>query len=100
MLAFTGRIIKVTVASDKKDILLSDYKGLSLRNAKLTIGRLGLYIDTLIYEYSNKYAKDFIISQYPKEGKSLKSQDKMTFIVSLGNPPNYYITPNLINQNL
>ncbi len=96
----TGRIIKVTVASDKKNITLSDYKGYSLRNAKLTINRLGLSIDTLIYEYNNKYDKDFIISQFPKEGKILKSEDKITFIVSLGNPPNYYITPNLINQNL
>lgn len=96
----TGRIIKVTVASDKKDILLTDYKGFSLRNTKLIISRLDLSIDTLIYEYSNKYSKDFIISQFPKEGKILKSEDKMTFIVSLGNPPNYYITPNLINQNL
>ena len=31
---------------------------------------------------------------------NLKSGDMITFIISLGNPPNYYVTPNLINQNL
>tara|TARA_Y100000590_G_scaffold300186_1_gene338466 strand:+ start:257 stop:985 length:729 start_codon:yes stop_codon:yes gene_type:complete len=95
-----GRIVKLTVSSDKKDIILDDYIGQSLRNTKLSINRSALKIDTLIYEYSSSYKKDEIISQYPKAGKMLKSDDAITFIVSLGNPPNYYITPNLINLNL
>ena len=96
----TGRIIKVTVAGDKKDIIIDDFKGYSFRNANLSIERLGLNIDTLIYEYNNNFKKDMIISQFPKGGKALKSGDIVTFIVSLGNPPNYYVAPNLINQNL
>ena len=56
-------------------------------------------MDTIIYEYNNDFKKDLITSQYPKSGKILQTNDKITYIVSLGSPPNYYIVPNLININ-
>ena len=96
----SGRIIKLTVASDKNDIILDDFSNISLRNAELMLKRLDLKIDTLIYEYSNDIKKNHIISQFPKASKMLKSNDLVTFIVSQGKAPNYYVTPNLINLNL
>ena len=96
----TGRIIKLTVADEKKDIILGDYSDKSLRSVKLQLNRNNLKIDTLIYEYNESVKKDFIISQYPRTGKMLKSGDMLTLIVSQGPPPNYYITPNLINMSL
>ena len=96
----TGRIIKLTVADEKKDIILGDYSDKSLRSVKLQLNRDNLKIDTLIYEYNESVKKDFIISQYPRTGKMLKSGDMLTLIVSQGPPPNYYITPNLINMSL
>ena len=96
----TGRIIKLTVADEKKDIILGDYSDKSLRSVKLSLNRDNLKIDTLIYEYNESVKKDFIISQYPRTGKMLKSGDMLTLIVSQGPPPNYYITPNLINMSL
>lgn len=96
----TGRIIKLVVASDKKDIILESFINKSIRNTYLDINRLNISIDTLIYEYSNDIPKDYIISQFPKVGKSIKSGDKITFIISQGNAPNYYMTPNLINMNI
>ena len=96
----SGRIIKLTVASDKNDIILDDFTNLSLRNAKLLLKRLDLKIDTLLYEYNNNIKIDHIISQFPRPSKLLKSNDLITFIVSQGKAPNYYVTPNLINLNL
>ena len=96
----SGRIIKLTVASDKNDIILDDFSNISLRNAELILKRLDLKIDTLIYEYNNDIKKNHIISQFPKASKMLKSNDLITFIVSQGKAPNYYVTPNLINLNL
>ncbi len=96
----SGRIIKLTVASDKNDIILDDFSNISLRNAELILKRLDLKIDTLIYEYSNDIKKNHIISQFPRASKMLKSNDLVTFIVSQGKAPNYYVTPNLINLNL
>ena len=96
----SGRIIKLTVASDKNDIILDDFSNISLRNVELMLKRLDLKIDTLIYEYNNDIKKNHIISQFPKASKMLKSNDLITFIVSQGKAPNYYVTPNLINLNL
>ena len=96
----SGRIIKLTVASDKNDIILDDFTNISLRNARLILKRLDLKVDTLLYEYNNDIKKNHIISQFPKPSKLLKSNDLVTFIISQGKPPNYYVTPNLINLNL
>ncbi len=96
----SGRIIKLTVASDKNDIVLEDFTNISLRSAKLILNRLDLKIDTLLYEYNNDTKKNYIISQFPKPTKLLKSNDLVTFIISQGPAPNYYVTPNLINLNI
>jgi len=96
----SGRIIKLTVASDKNDIILEDFINISLRNAELILKRLDLKIDTLLYEYNNDIKKNHIISQFPKPSKLLKSNDLVTFIISQGQAPNYYVTPNLINLNI
>ena len=96
----SGRIINLIVAGDKKDIILDRYIGKSLRNTYLELTRTNILIDTLIYEYNNKIPKGYIISQFPKSDKLIKSGDMITFIISQGKPPNYYMTPNLINMNL
>ena len=95
-----GRLIKLTVTGKKENIILSDYIGMSLNNTRLTLSRIKLDIDTLIYEYNENYKKNYIVSQYPKKGKTVQTNDKITFVVSLGNPPNYYIVPNLTNINI
>ena len=71
----SGRIIKLTVASDKNDIILDDFTNISLRNAELILKRLDLKIDTLLYEYNNDIKKNHIIGQFPKPSKLLKSND-------------------------
>ena len=96
----SGRIIKLTVASDKNDVVLDDFTNISLRNVRLILNRSDLRIDTLLYEYSNSIKKNHIITQYPKPTKVLRSNDLVTLVVSQGKAPNYYITPNLINLNL
>jgi len=95
-----GRLIKLTVTGNKEKIILSNYIGMSLNNTKLTLSRHRLSIDTLIFEYNENFKKDHIVSQYPKNGKTLETNDKVTFVVSLGTPPNYYIVPNLVNIHL
>ena len=73
-----GRTIKLKVAGDKSTFILEDYKNTSLRNTKITLDQNNIIIDTLIYEYSNQIDKNFIIDQYPKKDKIMKSFDKVT----------------------
>ena len=95
-----GRTIKLKIAGSKEDIILRDFSNKTLRNTKILLDRDNILIDTLIYEFNNKIKKGYIIDQYPRKDKLMKSFDKVTFIVSLGTPPDHYIVPNLININL
>jgi len=95
-----NRTIKLKIAGNKESVIFEDFNDESIRNVKISINRNNLLIDTLIYEYNSTIKKDHIIEQYPKANTILKSLDKVTFIVSLGSPPDYYIVPNLININL
>ena len=92
-----GRDIKITVIADKKDIIINDFKNTSLRSAELFFDRNSIKLDTIIYEYSEKFKKNDIITQYPKAGSKINDDTKITLIVSLGIPPDYYIVPDLIN---
>ena len=94
-----GRLIKLTVSGEKELIELQDYKGMSLTNAKLSLKRYGINLDTIIYEYNDDIKKNYITTQYPEHGKVLLTHDNVSFVVSLGSPPNHYTVPNLINTN-
>ena len=95
-----GRGIKISLASAKKDFIMEDFIDKSYRNTQLLLDRNNIIIDTTIYEYSEKIKKDNIIYHYPKKGKKVENNTKLTLIVSSGNPPDYYIVPNLINLSL
>jgi len=94
-----GRTIKLKIAGDKEDVILDDFTNKSLRNSKILLDRSNILIDTLIYEFNNNIIKDNIVDQYPRKNTVMKSFDKITLIVSLGSPPDYYIVPDLININ-
>ncbi|MBI44786.1 MAG: hypothetical protein CMG66_01320 [Candidatus Marinimicrobia bacterium] len=94
------RDVKLTVIGQENDIILDDFTNKSFRTTTLQLDRIGILIDTLIYEYSESVNKDNIISQYPKKGKKITKKDKITLIVSSGMPPDYYVVPSLVNLSL
>jgi len=95
-----GRTIDLTIAGKDEDIEIPDISNLSLRNAKLTLTRLGLGIDTIIYEYDNVISDGSISFQLPRKGQTVKSSTNMTLGVSRGAPPDYYIIPDIVNYSL
>ena len=95
-----GRTIDLTIAGKDEDIEIPDISNLSLRNAKLTLTKLGLGIDTLIYEYDNVISDGYISFQLPRKGQTVKSSTNMTLGVSRGAPPDYYIIPDIVNYSL
>ena len=95
----SGRDITLTIIAHKEDKMVEDFYKNTLRNTELYLDRNLMEIDTVIYEYSENINKNHIISQYPKPGQILNNS-KMTLIVSLGMPPDYYIVPDLINLSL
>ena len=95
-----GRTINLTVAGQDQDIDIPDISNLSLRNAKIILTKMGLGIDTIIYEYDNTIPNGYITFQLPKKGQIVKSSTNMTIGVSLGSPPDYYIIPDVVNLSL
>ena len=95
-----GRTIDLTIAGKDQDIEIPDISNLSLRNAKLTLTKLGLGIDTIIYEYDNVISDGSISFQLPRKGQTVKSSTNMTLGVSRGAPPDYYIIPDIVNYSL
>ncbi|MBC8255803.1 MAG: PASTA domain-containing protein [Candidatus Marinimicrobia bacterium] len=95
-----GRTIDLTIAGKDEDIEIPDISNLTLRNAKLTLSRFGLGIDTIIYEYDNNVPDGFISFQLPRKGQTVKSSTNMTLGVSRGVPPDYYIIPDVVNYSL
>ena len=95
-----GRLINLTVAGKMEDINIPSLIKRSLRNAKLEISRLGLGIDTIIYEYDNQVKDGEITFQLPRVGKIVKSSTNMTLGVSRGAPPDYYVVPDVVNLSL
>lgn len=95
----SGRDITLTIIADKEDKMVEDFYKNTLRNTELYLDRNLMELDTVIYEYSENINKNHIISQYPKPGQILNNS-KITLIVSLGMPPDYYIVPDLINLSL
>ena len=96
----SGRTIDLTIAGKEQDINIPDVKNLTLRNAKLTIRKIGLGIDTIIYEYDNTIQYGYITFQLPKQGQAVKSSTNITLGVSRGVPPDYYIIPDVVNLSL
>ena len=66
----------------------------------MIIRKLGLGIDTIIYEFDNNIQDGYITFQLPKQGKIVKSSMNMTLGVSRGTPPDYYIVPDVVNLSL
>ena len=95
-----GRTIDLTIAGKDEDIEIPDISNLSLRNAKLILTKLGLGIDTIIYEYDNVISYGYISFQLPRKGQTVKSSTNMTLGVSRGAPPDYYIIPDIVNYSL
>lgn len=92
-----GRTIKMTVAGVRKHVKVPDVIGESVRNATFDIQRNELIVDTVFNEFNTEFRKGYVISQLPEAGNLRLAGYGVTLIVSDGNPPDYFLVPDLIN---
>ena len=92
-----GREIKLTVAGERKHVKVPNVIGKSERNATFIIERNELLVDTIYYEHSTEFMKGSVISQLPEIGDLRLTGYGVTLVVSKGNPPDYFVVPDLIN---
>ena len=92
-----GRLVTLSVAGHKKNIIVPDFSNISLRNAKIKLLDLSLNLDTIMYEFNPTIKDEYISFQIPTSGSIVKSGSSVTLGVSKGIPPDYFIIPDLIN---
>jgi len=95
-----GRTITLTVSGSPEEVFMPTLTNISLRNASINLQRLGLSIDTLIYEYSNSVKDGYITFQIPYKNKIVQSGSKITLGVSKGSIPDYYQVPDVVDYSL
>ena len=95
-----NRRITLTIAGHEEDIATPDFKGLTLRNAKIKIAKFNLKLDTILYEFNSEYENSFVSFQIPRDGRIIKTGHKVTIGVSKGSPPDHYIVPDLRGKSL
>lgn len=95
-----GRTVKLTVAGEKKELVIPDFVSVSLRSALLKMQALGLELDTVMEEYNADFDEGSITYQSPRSGQLVNAGAKLTFMVSKGPPPDIFRVPDLVNLSL
>lgn len=80
------------------NIMVPDVIGLKYSDAYKKLDNLGIKCNT-VYQYSDTIAKDFVISQYPAEGKALDNNESMIIYVSTGKESTVTSSNSDLNSN-
>jgi len=95
-----GRLVTISIAGQKEDIIIPNFLNMTIRKAKIKTTKVGLNLDTLIYEYNSNVMEGLISHQDPSEGLIRKSGSPIKFHVSKGLPEDYFRVPDLYNTHL
>jgi len=94
-----GRRVYLYISGGEPLIKMPQLLGKTVRDAKITIERLGLAIDTLLNVRSEFPAKT-VVEQSVKEGEFLAKGDSVTLMISIGPQIGMVRVPNLIAKTL
>lgn len=96
-----GRVVRVWISQGDEMVFVPSVEGLDLRAAQLAIRQAGLQVEKVENAYSLTVEKGLIISQKPKADSMLTRGDKVTLILSNGEPPaSVILVPDFRNQKL
>lgn len=94
-----GRRVYLYISGGEPLIKMPQLLGKTVRDAKITVERLGLVIDTLINVRSEFPAKT-VVEQSRKEGEFLSKGEAVTLKISIGPQIGMVRVPNLIAKSL
>lgn len=94
-----GRRIYLYISGGDPLIKMPSLLGKTVRDAKITVERLGLVIDTLLNVRSEFPAKT-VVEQSINEGEFLAKGDSVTLKISIGPQVGMVRVPNLISKSL
>ena len=93
-----GRRIYLTVSSGVESSLMPRLTGMSLREARLALVRLGLQVGDVTFEYNDSIPEDRIVSQSIRSGSKVKTGSVAHLVISQG--PSSQHMPDLIGLSM
>ena len=94
-----GRRVYLYISGGDPLIKMPALLGKTVRDAKITIERLGLAVDTLI-DVRSEYPAKTVVEQSIKEGEFLAKGDSISLKISIGPQVGMVRVPNLISKSL
>ena len=96
-----GRVIRVWISEGDEMVFVPNTIGTDLRSAQLAIRQAGLLVDQVENAYSVTYEKGLIVSQTPKADSLVQKGQKVSLVLSNGEPPTSVIlVPNFKSKKL
>ncbi len=96
-----GRVIRVWISEGNEMVFVPNTVGTDLRSAQLAIRQAGLLVDQVENAYSVTYEKGLIVSQTPKADSLVQKGDKVSLVLSNGEPPaSVILVPNFRSKKL
>ncbi|HEX4998557.1 MAG TPA: PASTA domain-containing protein [Terriglobia bacterium] len=93
----TGRSIKVLISNGDRKYEVPDLVGSSLRTAQLALSQRHLTLGNVTSAYMSGEGPT-VVDQYPPSGRLEGSEPTVDVLISLGQPTEDFIMPNLIGQ--
>jgi serine/threonine-protein kinase len=93
------RQIVVTISKGPKIVEVPDFKGRPLREVEVLLDNLGLQVDEFVYEYSEQFDENYVISQVPEPGSEIEVNTKVELVVSKGPKPIMVTMPSLLGKD-
>lgn len=96
-----GRVIRVWISQGDEMVFVPNTVGTDLRAAQLAVRQAGLVVDKVDNAYSLTYEKGLIVAQTPKADSMVQKGDKVSLVLSIGEPPSSVIlVPNFKGRKL
>ena len=96
-----GRVIRVWISQGDEMVFVPSLVGTDLRSAQLAVRQAGLVVGKAENAYSLTYEKGLIVAQNPKADSMVQKGNKVSLVISDGQPPaSVILVPNFKGKNL
>ncbi|NLW91317.1 MAG: protein kinase [Syntrophomonadaceae bacterium] len=96
----TGRHISVVISQGSQKINVPSVVGMNLDDAEIKLRNANFNISNPERVYDDKYAEDFVISQYPKAYTRAAEGTEVRLMVSKGPEPDKLAMPDLVGSTM
>jgi len=95
-----GRVIKFVVSLGRKNILIPELTGLSVRQAILDLETSGLFLGEIAWAFSDTLPEKVVVFSYPNAGVEIPLGSTVNLMVNRGRASNFTYMPGITGLTL